>query len=88
MDTPVSSEQHDQLELAAYYLWLERGGPFGSPEVDWFHAEEKLRGQTERPDADENPLIAVAKAMGAAIGSVASFVESLSALTQESDHKS
>jgi DUF2934 family protein len=23
----------------AYRFWLKRGRPFGSPEVDWFHAE-------------------------------------------------
>jgi Protein of unknown function (DUF2934) len=26
----------------AYQLWVERGRPFGSPEVDWFHAEVLL----------------------------------------------
>jgi hypothetical protein len=27
----------------AYELWEKRGRPFGSPEVDWFRAEEELR---------------------------------------------
>jgi hypothetical protein len=88
MDSSASSNRYDQLERAAYYLWLERGSPFGSPEVDWFHAEEKLRDDTEQPDQDDSALVAVAKAMGSAIGSVASLVESLGALTRESDHKS
>jgi len=26
----------------AYQLWVERGRPLGSPEVDWFHAEVLL----------------------------------------------
>jgi hypothetical protein len=33
------------LEIAAlaHELWKARGCPQGSPETDWFHAEEQLR---------------------------------------------
>lgn len=27
----------------AYELWQERGCPIGSPEVDWFQAEDELK---------------------------------------------
>lgn len=29
----------DLTQRVAYQLWVERGRPFGSPEVDWFRAE-------------------------------------------------
>jgi hypothetical protein len=28
--------------MLAHYYWLMRGCPEGSPEVDWYRAEEKL----------------------------------------------
>ena len=69
-------EQHQLIEVAAYYLWQQRGSPFGSPEVDWFEAEEQMRVQTE--DHSEQPtLIAAAKTVGSALGAVAGFVASL-----------
>lgn len=39
---------HDELdhkltERLAYQFWLERGCPVGSPEDDWFRAQEELR---------------------------------------------
>ena len=35
----------DQEEIAslAYQFWLERGCPIGSPEQDWFRAEDELQ---------------------------------------------
>jgi DUF2934 family protein len=29
-------------QQVAYQLWVERGRPFGSPEVDWYRAEVLL----------------------------------------------
>ena len=29
---------HDQIAALAYRLWQERGGPEGSPEIDWLDA--------------------------------------------------
>jgi Protein of unknown function (DUF2934) len=37
-----SREQHEQIEKLAYRLWEQRGGPLGSPEDDWFRAEEEF----------------------------------------------
>ena len=45
---PHTSEiDPDEQAVAAlaHRLWSERGHPHGSPEVDWFRAEEILRGR-------------------------------------------
>ena len=34
--------EHEQIALLAYALWEARGCPEGSPEVDWFQAEQEL----------------------------------------------
>jgi hypothetical protein len=34
---------HASTERLAYRLWEERGRPYGSPEEDWFRAQEELR---------------------------------------------
>jgi hypothetical protein len=34
------------VALLAYQLWSDRGCPVGSPEEDWFRAEEELRVRT------------------------------------------
>jgi Protein of unknown function (DUF2934) len=31
------------IETRAYELWMQRGCPIGSPEVDWYQAEEEIR---------------------------------------------
>jgi hypothetical protein len=33
----------EETQRLAYQFWLERGCPIGSPEQDWFRAEEELR---------------------------------------------
>ncbi|MGO9241910.1 MAG: DUF2934 domain-containing protein [Bryobacteraceae bacterium] len=38
--TPLT---HEQIAALAKILWAERGCPEGSPEVDWFQAEQELR---------------------------------------------
>jgi len=38
---------HGKVATLAYQLWHERGCPEGSPEVDWFQAQQQLgNGQT------------------------------------------
>ena len=32
-----------QVECLAYWLWQQRGMPMGSPDEDWFLAEELLK---------------------------------------------
>jgi Protein of unknown function (DUF2934) len=38
----LSNAQHEQIEKLAYQLWEERGGPLGSPDNDWFRAEQEF----------------------------------------------
>jgi Protein of unknown function (DUF2934) len=33
---------HSRIANLAYSYWQARGRPFGSADVDWFHAEKKL----------------------------------------------
>ena len=33
---------HDEIAKLAYELWLRRGRPFGSPEIDWYAAKSGL----------------------------------------------
>ena len=39
----LSNAQHEQIEKLAYRLWEERGGPLGSPDEDWYRAEQELQ---------------------------------------------
>ncbi len=45
--TPETAD-HDEISARAYQMWTERGCPLGSPEVDWFRAEEELKKRKER----------------------------------------
>ena len=40
-DFPYES-RHEFVEKLAYKLWEQRGHPFGSPDVDWFAAEQAV----------------------------------------------
>ena len=44
-EAPMSDELMDREELArlAYWHWEMRGSPDGSPEDDWYWAEDELR---------------------------------------------
>jgi len=38
--------EHEQARaILAYHFWQERGCPIGSPEEDWFRAEQSLTGR-------------------------------------------
>ena len=49
-----------QIERLAYWLWQQRGSPWGSPDADWFLAEELLKRQYKRFELStrEMPLFA------------------------------
>jgi len=36
---------HEEIAVLAYSYWEARGYQGGSPEEDWFRAEQELRGQ-------------------------------------------
>ena len=40
-DFPYES-RHEFVEKLAYKLWEQRGRPLGSPDVDWFAAEQAV----------------------------------------------
>jgi hypothetical protein len=40
-DSPYE-DRHEFVERLAYKLWAQRGRPLGSPDVDWFAAEQAL----------------------------------------------
>jgi hypothetical protein len=47
----ASQFDHEQVATLAYRLWHERGCPEGSPDVDWFQAQQLLRnGQPQIAD--------------------------------------
>jgi len=48
LNSKGESMEHQEVDqtrigLVAYDFWLQRGCPIGSPEEDWFRAEEQLR---------------------------------------------
>ena len=81
----IESEQHDRIQLAAYYLWQQRGCPLGTPELDWFRAEEQSRLQME-PPSNRPVLVSAAETIGSALGSIAGAAASVGTLfhTEES----
>jgi hypothetical protein len=65
-DSPAmkaNAEVREQIEALAYQLWLERGCPAGSPEVDWLRAEHEMRDGHSR---EELPTAAPARAVKSA----------------------
>ena len=42
---PSANDIRARIEAVAYQLWLERGAPIGSPDADWFEAENRLAGE-------------------------------------------
>ncbi len=45
-DYPYES-RHEFLTNLAYKLWVKRGSPLGSPEVDWSAAEQAMHASLE-----------------------------------------
>ena len=37
----------EEVAKLAHQFWEERGCPFGSPEIDWWRAEQELLARTE-----------------------------------------
>ena len=58
---------HQEIALRAYEYWQERGCPLGTPETDWFRAEQELT----KP---ESVLSRAMREVGTAIGTVAALV--------------
>ena len=71
---------HRHIELLAYKLWVDRGAPFGTPDVDWFRAEDELKRTAAESDL---PLTMIAKKIGRTLGSI----EALAANTLSGNSK-
>ena len=44
---------HEDVARIAYFLWIERGRPDGSPEEDWHRAENQLSAHSETREVPE-----------------------------------
>jgi len=42
-DTPQPQTTEEQIQALAHQYWIDRGSPIGSPDEDWFRAEEEIR---------------------------------------------
>jgi len=50
MNDSSPSVDKEEIQRRAYALWIERGCPDGSAEIDWFLAEEELLNElTDTP---------------------------------------
>jgi len=55
---------HQEIERLAYWLWQERGMPMGSPDEDWFFAEQLLRRRYQRSGLSMPEMTLAAFVMG------------------------
>ncbi|HEY1212452.1 MAG TPA: DUF2934 domain-containing protein [Bryobacteraceae bacterium] len=75
----IESDRQQKIQVAAYYLWQQRGSPLGTPELDWFRAEGELERQTE-PASTRPVLVTAAETIGSALGSIAGAAASVTGL--------
>jgi hypothetical protein len=47
--TPATAPAPDLIAQRAYEKWCQRGCPLGSDQVDWYEAEQELRGENLGP---------------------------------------
>lgn len=59
----VHMSSHKDIERRAFELWEERGRPWGTPDIDWFTAEQ----EASRVELD-GVLIRVAHEVGKGLG--------------------
>jgi hypothetical protein len=45
----LSDAEREQIEKLAYQLWEQRGRPLGSPDDDWFRAEQEFIQRMDSP---------------------------------------
>lgn len=64
-----TSRSHEQIQLRAYRLWEERGRPWGTPDTDWFRAEQELAASQP-----EGALATMASIAGAVLGTAVAFL--------------
>ena len=47
-DRPYEVMVDKEIAMLAYEYWEQRGGPIGSPEVDWYRAEDDVNREQSR----------------------------------------
>ena len=47
VDQAETRRDRERIETLAYEYWQARGGPIGSPDVDWNRAEQDVMGRME-----------------------------------------
>jgi hypothetical protein len=47
----IAGEEHEVTAVLAYRLWEKRGCPLGSPEEDWFEAQNQVATALAKNDA-------------------------------------
>ena len=62
----------DEIERRAYQFWEARGRPWGTPETDWFQAEQELS-----TGASDGILSKVAREVGSVLGHAVALVAEL-----------
>ncbi len=72
------SPSYEDIEIRAYELWEERGWPLGSPETDWFKAEQELTA-----NQNEGILSKVAGKVGSALGSAKALLSELAPIKHD-----
>lgn len=55
-EVAITPLEHKRIARLAYSYWEARGCPYGSPEEDWFGAEEELRKKKSSFDAVKDRL--------------------------------
>jgi hypothetical protein len=55
-ETGVSQPEHEEIARLAYECWQRRGGPIGTPEEDWFRAEEQFKQSLNEAPAPNGGL--------------------------------
>jgi hypothetical protein len=50
------SSQRARITARAYDLWVRRGKPIGSPEVDWYEAQTQIENEVNDPAAPKTAL--------------------------------
>ena len=50
-----SASLPEKIQLIAYQLWIDRGCPVGSPEIDWMEAERICRNSQDSAMNDRRP---------------------------------
>jgi hypothetical protein len=64
---PAVEQESDSSSIAvlADQLWHARGCPEGSPEIDWFRAEEELSSQSIKPESPSTKRLLLTRQVGA-----------------------